>query len=53
MSGLRPDMSEKLLWKLAFELNMSGYGDLTWVKAERPDMSELGVGHVRKTSMEP
>jgi hypothetical protein len=41
MSGPRPNMSEKSLWKPAFEPDMSDSGDLTWVKPERPDMSRL------------
>jgi hypothetical protein len=39
-------MSGTPLWNLAWESNMSGSKDLTWVKAERPDMFELGVRYV-------
>jgi hypothetical protein len=53
MSGPRSDMSEKSLWKSTFKPDMSGSGDLTQVKAERPDMSRLGAGQVRETSLEP
>jgi hypothetical protein len=42
MSGPRPDMSEKSLWKSAFQPDLPGSEDLTRVKAERPDMSGLG-----------
>jgi hypothetical protein len=53
MSGPKPDMSKKSLWKPALEPDMFGSGDLTWVKAKMPDMSGLGAGHVQETSLEP
>jgi hypothetical protein len=40
MSGPRPDMSRKSLWKPAFEPDMSSSEDLTRVKVERTDMFE-------------
>jgi hypothetical protein len=46
-------MSEKSLWKLAFEPNMSVSGDLNRVKGESLDMSGLEAGYVRETSLEP
>jgi hypothetical protein len=53
MSSPRPDIFKKSLWKPAFEPNMFGSGDLTRVKAERPDISGLEAGHIRETSLEP
>jgi hypothetical protein len=38
--GWRPDMSGQALWNPTWELDKSGSEDLTWVKAERPEMSE-------------
>jgi hypothetical protein len=32
---------------------MSGSGDLTWDKAEGPNMSGLGAGQVQEASLEP
>jgi hypothetical protein len=46
-------MSGQALWKPAWEPDKSGSGDLTRVKAKRPDMSRLGAGHVREISQEP
>jgi hypothetical protein len=40
------NMSGQALWNLAWELDKSDSGDLTWVKTERTDISGLGAGHV-------
>jgi hypothetical protein len=45
MSGLgRPDMSDNLVWNLAWEPNMFGFGALTRDEIETLDMSELRGG---------
>jgi hypothetical protein len=46
-------MSGLALWNMAWELDKSGSGDLTRDKADMPDMSGLGIGHVRENSLEP
>jgi hypothetical protein len=45
-----PDMSNHRLWNPAKKLNNSMF---TRDKAERPDMSGLGVRHVQVRSLEP
>jgi hypothetical protein len=46
-------MSGQALWNPAWEPDKSGSGDLNRVKAERPNMSGLGAGHVQENSLEP
>jgi hypothetical protein len=48
--GRGPDMFDHHLWNLAKKLDKPG---VTRDKAERPDMSRLGAGHVRVRSQEP
>jgi hypothetical protein len=51
--GWGPDMSGQALWNPAWELNKSGFRDLTQDKAERLDMPGMRVGHVQENSLEP
>jgi hypothetical protein len=51
--GWESDMFGQALWNPAWEPGKFDCGDLTWVKAERPDMSELGGEHVWKIPLEP
>jgi hypothetical protein len=44
------DMSDNRLWNPAKKLDKAR---VTQDKADRPDMSGLGVGHVRVRSLEP
>jgi hypothetical protein len=44
-------MTDNSLWNPSWEPDMSDSGALTQDKVERPDISELEVGHVRKTSL--
>jgi hypothetical protein len=50
--GWVTDMSGNHLWNPTMELDKSGPGDLTRDRAERPDMSGLGAGHIREMSLE-
>jgi hypothetical protein len=50
MFGLgRPDMSDNLVWNLAWEPNMFGFGALTRDEIETLDMSGLRGGGVTPT----
>jgi hypothetical protein len=45
------DMSGQALKNPVWEPDKSNSRDLTWVMAERPDMSGLGAGHVWDNSL--
>jgi hypothetical protein len=50
-SGWGMDMSGQALKNPVWEPDKSNSRDLTWVMAERPDMSGLGAGHVWDNSL--
>jgi hypothetical protein len=47
-----PDMSGNHLWNPTLEPDKFGSRDLTWDRAERPDICGLGVGHIRDIAAE-
>jgi hypothetical protein len=48
-----PGLGAGHVWEMPLKSGLEvGYAWLTWEKAERPDISGLGAGHVQPESLE-